>query len=159
MYLCTLCDKKAATMLIMEGHLEGKGHKKRLDDRQWYEATRSTSTDGTSAVLSSTVLPACVEWQERGSCPRAHRRDSQTAGDVRVSHLHRDLLFPGSAKIARGPGFVPSASQARNRAAVGHQDRYLKEFPVDILGCECENECWCVRKCFYCKAMWEKLSV
>lgn len=68
MYLCTLCDKKAATMLIMEGHLEGKEHKKRLENRQWYEATRSKSPDGTPVVASSTELPACVEWDPKEDC-------------------------------------------------------------------------------------------
>jgi hypothetical protein len=65
MYFCVLCEKKAATMMVMEGHLESKDHKKRVANKDWYlpktGSAGSTSLPGPGRVSE---IPACVEWSE-----------------------------------------------------------------------------------------------
>ena len=77
MYTCTLCNKKAASDIVLQGHLEGKEHKKRLDNLEWYAAEQSKRASPDGLAETSDQLPACVEWlesEERYICRWCEKR-------------------------------------------------------------------------------------
>jgi hypothetical protein len=45
-FICTLCDAKAATQYIMDAHLKGKEHKKKLANLEWYITQPPMNTEG-----------------------------------------------------------------------------------------------------------------
>jgi len=50
-FVCCLCDAKAATQYIMEAHLTGKEHQKRLANIEWYKNQPAMSEEATGDNL------------------------------------------------------------------------------------------------------------
>jgi hypothetical protein len=117
MYNCTLCNKLAASEIVMQAHLDGKDHKKRLANREWYEEQSWKVTEETRSEL-----PACVEWVQsemRYICRWCDKR-----GDG-IEQILIHLSSKEHAKKCSNLGF-PQYGEA------GHLER-VKEF-TDLYG-------------------------
>ena len=88
-YNCTLCNKKAATLQILEVHLGGKEHQKKLDNLQWYAEQAAKRGGGSPDVQNdSSELPACIEWVEKLQIFMCRWCEKQGADEGQiVSHL------------------------------------------------------------------------
>jgi len=60
-YRCTLCSAKAASELVLQAHLSGKEHTKRLSNKEWYMEKPDANDSNFSAQISS-ILPAYCEY-------------------------------------------------------------------------------------------------
>jgi hypothetical protein len=56
-FICTLCDAKGATQYIMEAHLTGKEHQKRLANIEWYKSQPAMNEEAAADALPNTKQP------------------------------------------------------------------------------------------------------
>ena len=63
-YRCTLCDAKAACEAVLQAHLSGKEHAKRLANREWYADQGKTVSNSHEKKISEgdACVPAYCRW-------------------------------------------------------------------------------------------------
>jgi DNA-directed RNA polymerase subunit RPC12/RpoP len=59
-YRCTLCSAKAASEVVLQAHLSGKEHTKRLSNKAWY--TEKPAGGSISNLSTGIIAPAYCEW-------------------------------------------------------------------------------------------------
>jgi len=86
-YVCTLCDAKAATEFIMEGHLTGDKHKKKLANIEWYRQNQPSGTDDATEMDDGSLPPYCVydEKSQMYICKWCNKKSS--CSELLTNHL------------------------------------------------------------------------
>lgn len=144
-YRCTLCDAKAASEIILQAHLSGKDHTKRVANKQWY----TQQSQGQLGCESDTfIIPAYCEYieaEERYVCLWCEKRADGV--EMLKIHLHGNEHRKRCSNIGI-PGFgEPLHLEKANRYFEKHgadlwaRDPDWPEFIID------EPTCWNCSMC------------
>ena len=128
-YVCTLCDAKAATEYIMEAHLTGDKHKKKLANLEWYRENGPSGGEGPTAhgddmVDDATLPPYCVyeEKEQMYICKWCNKKSN--CAELLTNHLRGKE----HAKICSNLG-IPGYGQVGHLAA---SKEYVDKYKYDV---------------------------
>lgn len=141
-YICTLCNAKAACEAVLQAHLGGKEHAKKLANQEWY------AQQSVAAVVQAGQLPACVEWlksEERYICRFCDKRgDSDEQITLHLSsNEHSKKCSNLDIPLYGEPGHLEKVKQHVARYGFDVWARY-DEWPDFLVD---EATCW---KCALC---------
>lgn len=111
-FVCTLCNAKAASQVILDAHLNGKEHQKRLLNQDWYSG----------AAQGEFVLPAYCEFTPSADLPYVCKWCDKKAACVEliVSHLEGKEHTKKSSNIG-----IPSYGESGHlEAAAAYTNKY-----------------------------------
>ena len=118
--VCTLCNAKAASVEILEAHLNGKEHQKRLVNAEWYTTQTTKSTEG------AFVLPAYCEYNSEIDLPYTCRWCDKKAACVQLLSSHLEGKDHGKKSTNIGLPMYGEAGHLEAAAA------YTKKYGFDV---------------------------
>ena len=126
-YVCTLCDAKAATEYIMEAHLTGDKHKKKLANIEWYRQQNSGSEGNVEAESMSdkdTLPPYCVydEKDQMYVCKWCNKKSN--CSELLTNHLRGKEHAKNCSNLG-----IPAYGEAGHLAA---STEYVDKYKYDV---------------------------
>ena len=140
-YLCTLCNAKAACDAVLQAHLGGKEHAKRVANADWYQTTSGLRSGPDRGIHYLPVLREEDEWQRYARGPLGRERPFEKMLQYRHSRLWRTGTYgccPEVCQRVRVRHVVstkPLADVYRGSSQLLGLHRMLQEIPRSVV-CE-----------------------
>lgn len=122
-YICELCSAKAASLQVLEAHLEGQNHKKKVANQAYWEAHASTTTAASASAPAAHTpsLPVYCQYDKLAQTYVCRWCDKKSPC---MDMLEVHLIGKEHAKKTSNIGMVPYGHPDHAHQAKAYTDKY-----------------------------------